>query len=369
MFVELAYGVITNSLGLISDSAHMFFDCSALVLSLLASYFATFPANERFSFGYGRIEIVSGLTNCIFLIFVAFSITMESIERLIKPQAINSDKLLVVAILGLLVNLVGVAFFHDHDHEHHHHHSEGEEEGGSHNGRGQHHHNHAPTEKDNASVSSESPTKEDLGKVPSQPESLPLKEILDSDITVCGRKPEETKKVADTVVISNMPAPTEAEEESHRHHANENMSGVYLHILADALGSVGVIVSALLIKYFDMLISDAVCSLVISGLILASIVALFKTTVSVLILHLPVNMIQQAEAISTEILSMNKVSECTELKMWRYRSHELVAVIQVEVDRVCDKRPMLEQLRKLMKTMGITYYTIEINAIDEVSEN
>ena len=108
MFVELAYGFISNSLGLISDSVHMFFDCSALTLALLASYYSSFPANEQFNYGYGRIEVLSGLTNCVFLIFVAFSIVLESVERLISPQDIYSNQLLIVAVLGLVVNIIGI---------------------------------------------------------------------------------------------------------------------------------------------------------------------------------------------------------------------------------------------------------------------
>mmetsp|Transcript_2610 Transcript_2610/g.3340 ORF Transcript_2610/g.3340 Transcript_2610/m.3340 type:complete len:86 (+) Transcript_2610:1432-1689(+) len=85
MFVELFYGIYTNSLGLISDSFHMLFDCLALLFGLCASYMATCKADNQYTFGYDRFEILSGFFNGVFLIFIAFNIFCESIERIYEP--------------------------------------------------------------------------------------------------------------------------------------------------------------------------------------------------------------------------------------------------------------------------------------------
>jgi solute carrier family 30 (zinc transporter), member 5/7 len=79
-FVELFYGIVTNSLGLISDSFHMFFDCSALVAGLAASVISKWRANERYTYGYVRAEVMNGFLNGLFLIFIAFFILSEAIE-------------------------------------------------------------------------------------------------------------------------------------------------------------------------------------------------------------------------------------------------------------------------------------------------
>jgi zinc transporter 5/7 len=60
MFVELFYGVVTNSLGLISDAGHMAFDCVAILISLYASFVSKWKANGTYTYGYGRYEILSG---------------------------------------------------------------------------------------------------------------------------------------------------------------------------------------------------------------------------------------------------------------------------------------------------------------------
>jgi len=85
MFVELIYGYMSNSLGLISDSFHMLFDCMALFIGLCASYIAKMPADSKYTYGYGRVETLSGLFNGIFLVFIAFNVFCESIERIFEP--------------------------------------------------------------------------------------------------------------------------------------------------------------------------------------------------------------------------------------------------------------------------------------------
>ena len=83
----------------------------------------------------------------------------------------------------------------------------------------------------------------------------------------------------------------ELKKESHGHdhhdHENENMYGVFLHVLADALGSVGVIFSSILVKYYEMYVADPICSLIISILILVSVVPLITMTAKNLMLFTP----------------------------------------------------------------------------------
>eukprot|EP01117_Protostelium_nocturnum_P005165 TRINITY_DN1878_c0_g1_i2.p1 TRINITY_DN1878_c0_g1~~TRINITY_DN1878_c0_g1_i2.p1 ORF type:complete len:627 (+),score=172.01 TRINITY_DN1878_c0_g1_i2:251-1882(+) len=142
MFVEMVYGLWTNSLSLISDACHMLFDSTALVIGLFASIISKWAANKKYSYGYGRVEVLSGFINGIFLVFIAFVVLLESMERFFSPQEVNTDSLLTVSVMGLLVNLVGVVAFHDlhgggdHGHSHSHGHSHG------------HSHNHSDSKKE-----------------------------------------------------------------------------------------------------------------------------------------------------------------------------------------------------------------------------
>lgn len=91
-FVELFYGVWTNSLGLISDSFHMFFDCTGLLAGLAASVITKWKANERYSYGYVRAEVLAGFVNSLFLLFISFFILSESVERLIEPPEVSTRR-------------------------------------------------------------------------------------------------------------------------------------------------------------------------------------------------------------------------------------------------------------------------------------
>ena len=115
---------------------HMAFDCMAIAVGLIASVMATWPANERFTYGYGRIETLSGFANGIFLILISIFIVFEAIQRMfvasclfflmprganslsssLDPPEMNTNQLLLVSSLGLGVNLFGMFAMGGHHH-------------------------------------------------------------------------------------------------------------------------------------------------------------------------------------------------------------------------------------------------------------
>lgn len=114
---ELIGGFWTGSLALLSDSAHVFMDAFALGLSYLAIRAAKLPANDKHTYGYHRMQVLAALTNGALLFLIAFEILREAWDRFQNPSAVLAGPMLVIAIIGLVVNLV-VAFTlgkHDHD--------------------------------------------------------------------------------------------------------------------------------------------------------------------------------------------------------------------------------------------------------------
>ena len=205
--MELTYGAWTNSLGLISDGFHMLFDSTALLVGLHASLMTRWKPTRLYSYGYGRVEVLSGFVNGMFLVVIACFVFSEAVGRLLDPPNISTERLLFVSVAGFIVNLIGIATFsRNHSHSH----------GG------------------------------------------------------------------------------------HTH--NANMQGVFLHILADTMGSVGVIVSSVLIESFGLLIADPICSLFIAILIFISVLPLLKDSIEILLLATP-----RQSAIST---ALNKVCVC-----------------------------------------------------------
>jgi cobalt-zinc-cadmium efflux system protein len=106
--VELVGGLLTNSLALLADAGHMLSDVAALGLSLLALVYAGKPATERKTYGYHRLEILAALVNGLALWGMAAYIIYEAYGRLSHPPAIHSLPLIIIAGVGLLVNLFGV---------------------------------------------------------------------------------------------------------------------------------------------------------------------------------------------------------------------------------------------------------------------
>ncbi len=108
MVVEAVGGWWSGSLALLADAGHMLADAGALALALVASHFASKPRTQRTTFGLRRAEVLAAFINGIALALTALFVVKEAIERWVTPQEINAPGMLVIAVVGLTVNL-GVA--------------------------------------------------------------------------------------------------------------------------------------------------------------------------------------------------------------------------------------------------------------------
>ncbi|MGE8413269.1 MAG: cation diffusion facilitator family transporter [Pseudomonas sp.] len=109
MIAEVIGAFVTGSLALLSDAAHMLTDTLALAISLVAIQVAKRPADRKRTFGYARFEILAAAFNALLLFVVAFYILFEAWQRLQAPAEIQSTGMLVIAVLGLIVNLISMA--------------------------------------------------------------------------------------------------------------------------------------------------------------------------------------------------------------------------------------------------------------------
>uniref|UniRef100_H2U159 Zinc transporter n=1 Tax=Takifugu rubripes TaxID=31033 RepID=H2U159_TAKRU len=290
-FVELFYGVWTNSLGLISDGFHMLFDCSALVLGLFAALMTRWKATRIFSYGFGRVEILSGFINGLFLMVIAFFVFVESITRVLDPPNINTDMLTPVSVGGLLVNLVGIcAFSHAHSH------------GGkscSHGGHGHSHGSHGHG------------------------------------------------------------------GHGHSHSSggggmNANMRGVFLHVLADTLGSVGVIISTILIRQFGWLIADPICSLFISTLIFLSVIPLLKDACEVLLLRTPPENEKDLNGALEKIEKLEGVLSYRDPHFWRHSASVVAGTIHLQVMSDVVEQRIIHQVTAILKEAGVNNLSVQV---------
>ncbi|TDH72111.1 hypothetical protein CCR75_003664 [Bremia lactucae] len=283
MFVELGVGLYTNSLGLLGDAGHMLFDNGALFIGLVASYIGQLPPNANFTYGYGRVEVLSGFLNSLLLLVVSFRLIIEAASRFSDPPEVTKDHLLLTSIVGLLVNLVGLFFFHDHVHGHSHGHDSTYGNCGSGHG---HSHSH--------------------------------REAHGGDVSEVG--------------------------------TNSNMYGVYLHVMADTLGSLGVIVSSGLIELYDWHVADSVSSALISLLILGSTFPLLRDTARQLLQGAPLELQDSVNAalheIQTSILGVERIALWN---IWHHAGSICVATLHLEVATSADEQRILQQTRSVFR--------------------
>ncbi|HEY4292007.1 cation diffusion facilitator family transporter [Luteibacter sp.] len=115
LVLEAAGGIVSGSLALLADAGHMLVDALALLLAFLGARFAARPADARRTYGYGRIEVLAGFVNALTQFALVAFIVYEAVQRLFSPQPILSGVMLVVAVLGLVANLVVLRTLHGHD--------------------------------------------------------------------------------------------------------------------------------------------------------------------------------------------------------------------------------------------------------------
>ena len=112
MVVELVGGLISNSLALIADAAHMLTDVGALGLSLFVLWFSRRPARPEKTYGYLRLEILAALINGVTLVVIALAIFWQAYQRVLSPEPVEGPLMLGVSIAGLLVNIIAARLLH-----------------------------------------------------------------------------------------------------------------------------------------------------------------------------------------------------------------------------------------------------------------
>ncbi|CAI5963101.1 unnamed protein product [Closterium sp. NIES-65] len=400
MIVEFSVGFLSNSLGLISDACHMLFDCAALAIGLYASYISRLDSPSKFAYGYGRFEVLSGFVNAVFLVLIAALIVFESIERILDPPDISTANLLAVSVGGLVVNM-GIAAAAAEDWE-----QENQEDAKSSSTFTTRSLLQSPISV--SSPSYESPALPSSGaekllavhkarrrigqggaaaggdeSFQALPVRLDFEEWAgESKHGEVGAGDGEGGEACVQEVLTSGSA-----------HVDHNMHGIFLHVLADTLGSVGVVISTLLIKYKGWMLTDPACSIFISALIISTVIPLLQNSAEIILQRVPRAAEHQISAALKKIESMAGVVAVRQRHFWSFTPKMLVGSIHVLISpdslknraeeggaaahngdaysEYGDKQRRLEavqQLRQLLRrrvsdvfrAVGITHVTVEI---------
>jgi cobalt-zinc-cadmium efflux system protein len=109
MLAEVTAGVLASSLALLSDAAHMLTDAAALAVSLVAARLAARPAGGAMTYGLGRAEILSAQANGVTLLILSVVVVVDALRRLVSPLRVDGVPVLIVALVGVVVNLAAAA--------------------------------------------------------------------------------------------------------------------------------------------------------------------------------------------------------------------------------------------------------------------
>ena len=112
MLVEAIGGVVSGSLALLADAGHMLTDSAALLFALLAVRFASRPPNTRHTFGWLRLTTLAAFVNAIALVVITILIVWEAIQRFNHPQPVAGTTMMVIAVAGLLANILAFWILH-----------------------------------------------------------------------------------------------------------------------------------------------------------------------------------------------------------------------------------------------------------------
>ncbi|XP_028903053.1 zinc transporter 1 [Ornithorhynchus anatinus] len=245
MVLEVVVSRLTSSLAMLSDSFHMLSDVLALVVALVAERFARrTQATQKNTFGWIRAEVMGALVNAIFLTGLCFAILLEAIERFIEPHEMQKPLVVLgVGLAGLVVNLLGLCLFH-----HHSGFGGGSGHGHSHGGPG-----HGRSGRDKGGGGGGGGGGAENDQNPDQEETNIL---VGSRNSSNGLKPDRAGNMVkessvDVQVNGNLINDDSSEKiDAEDTSAQLNMRGVFLHVFGDALGSVIVVINAL-VFYFS----------------------------------------------------------------------------------------------------------------------
>lgn len=242
MVVQIVGGVLSGSLALLADAAHMFTDAAALVIALVASTVALRPANDRRTFGYQRAEVLGALVNAVILIVLAVWVAVGAVLRLMSTRVeVAGPLMLVVAAVGLCANAVSMWLL------------------------------------------------------------------------------------------------------SHAQRRSINVRGAYLEVLGDLLGSVAVLIAAVVIIVTGWTAADAVASLLIAVMIVPRAVGLLREVASVLTESVPRGM--HVQAIRDHILTTPGVRDVHDVHVWQLTRGAPVFSAHVVVDDEAQAGDILTRLQ------------------------
>jgi len=276
--IQILIGLKVGSLALISDAGHMLVDVAGLVMALLAISFSQRPATPIRTYGFYRAEILASLLNSLFLTILSIFILIEASQRIFHPTEIHGLPIIIVAAIGLGINLLGVRL---------------------------------------------------------------LSNVKLNDSSSGNIHSDEPQQIE-----------------------NLNIHGAYLEVLADTIGSAGVIVAGIIIQITGIYLTDPLISIGIVALILPRTWLLLKKAIHILIEGTPSHLCH--DEIKSSLLNVKGVTGVFDLHVWTITTGIYALSAHVVVMNINKSQSILQEINSILeKTFKITHATIQIESYHE----
>lgn len=310
MAVEIVGGIKSNSLAVLTDAAHLLSDVFGFSISLFAVWASGWRATSQQSFGFNRVEVLGALFSVQLIWLIAGILIYEAVNRILHQHAkVNGKLMFAIAAFGFISNLIMVTWLghdhthhdcghKDHDHDHHDYHDH-------------HHHHHHESDKP------------------------------------CSMDEEESTKL-----VSSSPEKTKI--------LNINLQGAYLHVMADLIQSVGVMVAGGIIwAKPEWLMVDLVCTLCFSVLVLTTTLTMLRNIFSILMERAPIEI--DIAGLENGLKSIKGVQDVHDLHVWAITVGKVVMSCHVIAEPGATSSEILGDIRDYCeKTYRILHVTVQV---------
>lgn len=150
---------------------------------------------------------------------------------------------------------------------------------------------------------------------------------------------------------------------ANRRHIDHNMEGIFLHVLADTMGSVGVVISTLLIKYKGWLIADPICSVFISIMIVASVLPLLRNSAEILLQRVPRSHEKDLKVALDDVVKIKGVIGVHDVHLWNLTNTDIVGTFHLCISTEAGKSVVRESASRIFREAGIQDLTIQIECV------
>ncbi|KAE8711436.1 Metal tolerance protein B [Hibiscus syriacus] len=313
MLVEIIGGVKANSLAVMTDAAHLLTDVAGFSISLFTVWASAWTATSYQSFGFNRLEVLGALLSVQLIWLISALLIYEAVDRILHEHGkVNGALMFAVAAFGFFINLVMVLWL-GHDHTHHACGGTDQHQQHDHDHDLDHHHHKHDHERGKPSELTED---EETNLVPSS---------------------TKTNKIL-----------------------NINLQGAYLHIMADLIQSVGVMIAGAVIWIKpEWLIVDLLSTLIFSTFALSTTLPMLRDIFTILMERTPRDI--NIDMLESGIKGINGVHNIHDLHVWAITVGKLVLSCHVEAEPGTSSNEILRQISDYCeKTYEIRHITIQI---------